>query len=185
MTNRLFISADIPDEIKDKVIEFRDNIYGSNNNVKWENKTKLHFTLKFLGDVEDNKIKSIQIILEDLLKELSPIKCAFGKFGLFKRNEMPSVLWLGIKFNKELIQLSELINNSLEKIGFEKEKRKFKPHLTLIRLKGNENLEKINGFLDFDLPETKFEINEISLMKSELLSSGSFYNKIKSFKLNK
>ena len=182
--NRLFISADIPDEIKEKVIEIRNEIYGLDKNIRWEGKEKLHFTLKFLGDIEESKNRAIINDLQAILSNFKSINCSFSKFGLFKKGDIPSKLWLGLKYNAELNQIAEAINNNFVQLGFEKEKRKFKPHLTLLRLKGREDISRINDFLEYEFPEMNFIINEISVMKSELLKSGSFYSKIKSFKLN-
>lgn len=184
MTNRLFISAEIPEEIKEKVIEIRDQIYGSDKNVRWEGKDKLHFTLKFLGEVEENKIQAISLEIENIIKSYKSINCSFTNFGVFKKGNLPSILWLGINYNKDLNSIAETINNNFEKFGFEKENRNFKPHLTLLRLKGREDINRINNFLEYKFPEIKFTVDEISLMKSELLKSGSVYKQIKSFKLN-
>lgn len=185
MTNRLFISAEIPGEIKEKVIEIRDEIYGFDKNVRWEGKDKLHFTLKFLGDVEESKNQSIILEIENILKNYKSINCSFTKFGLFKKGNLNAVLWLGINYNKELYTISETINNNFIKLGFEKERKKFKPHLTLLRIKGREDINKINNFLEYELPQINFQINEIALIKSELLRSGSVYKTIKNFELSK
>jgi len=184
MTNRLFISAEIPEEIKEIVIEIRNDIYGFDKNVRWEGKEKLHLTLKFLGDVEENKTQSLILEIENILNNYKSINCSFTNFGLFKKGNLPFILWLGINYNKDLNSIAETINNNFEKLGFEKEGRNFKPHLTLLRLKGREDINRINKFLEYKLPEIKFTINEISLMQSELLKSGSVYKQIKSFKLN-
>ena len=177
MMNRLFISADIPEEVKEKVIKIRDDIYGNDKIVRWEGKEKLHFTLKFLGDVEESKNRPINNELENILRNYKSINCSFSKFGLFKKGNLPSILWLGLNYNPELNQIAEAINNNFVELGFEKENRKFKPHLTLLRLKGREDINRINNFLEYKLPAMNFIINEISIMKSELLRSGSIYTK--------
>lgn len=184
MTNRLFISADIPNEIKEMVIKIRDEIYGFDENIRWEGKEKLHFTLKFLGDVEKDKNDLIISELESILRNRKSIDCSFSKFGLFKKGNLPSILWLGLNFSRELNQIADTINTNFVDLGFEKERRNFKPHLTLLRIKGRENYSKIQNFIEYDFPTINFKISEISVIKSELLRSGSQYTKIKSFKLN-
>ncbi|KAB2846696.1 MAG: RNA 2',3'-cyclic phosphodiesterase [Melioribacteraceae bacterium] len=184
MTNRLFISADLDEEIKNIIIKIRDEIYGFDRNIKWETKDKLHFTLKFLGEVEQNKNHFIISELEKVTKNYKTINCSFASFGLFKKGVNPSILWLGINYNNDFNNLAKTINNNLFNYGFPKESRTFKPHLTLLRIKGKEDLKGINDFLDYKLPEIKFNINKLSLMKSELHRSGSVYSQIKSFKLN-
>lgn len=184
MMNRLFISANIPELTKQQIIEIRDEIYGYDKSIRWEAKDKLHFTLKFLGDVEQNKNYTIISELEKITNNFKSINCSFTEFGIFNKGNIPSILWLGINHNEELIKLAETIEHNFIKHGFPKETRNFKPHLTLLRLKGKEDINRINNFLKYKLTEINFNIYEISLMKSELLRSGSVYNQIKSFKLN-
>ena len=183
MTNRLFIAADLSDQIKDNVIRIRNKIYGDGENIRWESKDKLHFTIKFLGDVEEPIRYNIVTELEKLLMGKEKINCTFNKFGLFKRDGIPSILWLGIIENKQLTELAGLVDSAMANLGFEKERRNFKAHLTLLRIKGREDLKKIYDFLEYRNLKIDFAINEIMLMKSELLKSGSIYEKIKSFNL--
>ena len=62
MTNRLFIALDIPDPVLEKLIEIKNNLYGKSDNIKWEDKEKLHITVKFLGDVGENITDLLSLI---------------------------------------------------------------------------------------------------------------------------
>ena len=183
MTNRLFISLDFPEEVLDKIISIRDEIY-PDALLKWESKNKLHLTLKFLGDVEYEKTDSIIKIIEETIKINKNFNLKFKNFGLYFRNNRPRILWLGFSGNQSLFKIVDNLENKLKNIGFPKEKRRFHPHLTLLRLKGRENLDKIYAFRKYRLPNIEFNPKSISLMKSELKPSGSVYTTIKSFELN-
>ncbi|MGD8779316.1 MAG: RNA 2',3'-cyclic phosphodiesterase [Ignavibacteria bacterium] len=185
MTNkRLFISAEIPEDIIDDIIEIRNNIYGIDSSVKWESKEKLHITLKFLGDTEIELVESIEEKLGDILARVDSIDAEIKRFGMFKRNGIPSILMLGLFTDKKLFYLFDRIDEELSGLGFKRENRRFKPHITLLRIKGKENFEKLYSFLDYNFDKTNFRINKISLMESELKPSGSTYKTIKSFELN-
>jgi len=82
--------------------------------------------------------------------------------------------------NTQLAKLAYELGEQLADLGFEKENRKFVPHITLGRVKKKINIEE-------PLPITKsiFDINEIGLIKSELRPSGSVYTPLKLFKLGK
>ncbi len=185
MTNRLFIALIIPDPVLDKIINIRDEIYSGNHFIKWEPKEKLHVTLKFLGNVNKGLINSLSGELSLIANSQTPINLEFEKFGLFYRKKIPRILWAGFKYNKNLVNLNFKINSSLIKFGFEPEERKFKPHITLLRLKGKEDFRRINKFLEYRLPDLSFTADQIALVKSELSRDGSKYSIVKSFKLNK
>ncbi len=71
MTNRLFIALNIPQLIKDNILEIRNTIYGLEKNVRWEKDEKLHLTLKFLGDVETTKNEEILFRINSLVETRS------------------------------------------------------------------------------------------------------------------
>ncbi len=183
MTNRLFIALNIPQLIKDNILEIRNTIYGLEKNVRWEKDEKLHLTLKFLGDVETTKNEEILFRINSLVERHKKFELNLDKFGLFYRNKKPSILWLGFKHSKELLNIVSELDEELEQLNFKKERRKYKTHLTLIRLRGKENISKIKKFLDYQFPALNFEADTISLIKSTLNQSGSVYSNIKSFKL--
>ncbi len=181
MTHRLFIALEIPEEAIDKVCKIRDEIYGIPNNVKWESKDKLHITLKFLGDVGENMTELIINQLDAIVYD--KFIAEFSFFGIFNKNNLPKILWIGLKENKKLIELQNKVENTIELLGFEKEQRRFKPHITLLRLKGKEELKKIYKFQKYSFPKINFNIEKILLLKSILKPSGSEYSVVKSFNL--
>ena len=61
---RLFVALIIPEEIKNQIIEIRKDIYSDEEKYRWEDNFKIHLTLKFIGDVENE-------LLEPILQELS------------------------------------------------------------------------------------------------------------------
>jgi len=178
MNHRIFIAADVPEKIQEEIIKLRNEIY-INDSLAWEKKEKLHFTLKFLGDTDENLISEINIGLEKVAAGVNPFEIRFSRFGFFNKFGKPSVLWLGIKENEELNKLVDNIENKMSEIGFEKEKRKFQAHLTILRIKNySEELKKFDKkSADF----LSFNCNSISLVKSELFRTGSVYTTLNKF----
>ncbi len=68
------------------------------------------------------------------------------------------------------IDFKEIIDEECGLLGFQKEKREYKPHLTLLRLKGNEDLNRLKIFNNYEIQNSDFTINSFSLIKSELFS---------------
>ena len=173
------------EDLLNEIIDFRESIYPNDNKTKWEGKDKLHLTLKFLGDVVEEDIPEINKKLEIILNNHNRIEIKFSKFGIIKKYSTPKILLMDIQQNKSLVNLFNDINNGLSDIGFEKERRRFRPHITLLRLKGNEDISKLEILNSSTININSSLADEVALIKSDLLPTGSVYTKIKSFKLNR
>ncbi len=181
MTSRLFISLDIPEFNLVELLKQRDEIYGSPNNVKWEEKNKLHITLKFLGDVGENISELIIRRFEEI--EFNKIISKFDKFSFYKKNGSLKILFAGFQENPAIIEFQNIIKNECKLLGFDSDNKKFHPHVTLLRIKEQEDISRLINFNNCIIKGDKFTIDTFSIVKSVLKPSGSEYNTIKSFKL--
>lgn len=178
---RLFVALNIPDEVKNNIIELREKIW-SDKKIKWESPNKFHLTLKFIGEVEET-------LLEDLMESISfvenyPIQTlSFNKFGFFFKDNQARILWAGFEVQNDLLEISNKLNDELNRFGIKKENRKFKAHLTLLRIKQSISIDFINSFKNFRFEKVNFQSNSVSLIKSELDSKGSTYSEIKKYNL--
>ena len=182
MTSRLFISLDLPVDEIESIIHLRDEIYGEPNNLKWEKREKLHVTLKFLGDVGENVLDLLLHRLGQI--EYEKISARFDKFSFFKKNGKLRILYTSLRGEESIAGLHKLVEDECALIGFERETRKFHPHITLLRFKGGEDLNRLIKFNNQSIGGSEFYIDSFSLVKSELLPTGSEYTILKSFKLH-
>lgn len=185
MMIRTFIALEIPEIAVNKIVDIRNEFFDADDNIKWEPRNKYHLTLKFLGDINKSLIKNISDVVEDLIVKYEPFNITFKNFGVFKRDGVPKILWAGFEENKLLNEFVYQIDSSMEEFGFAKENRKFQPHLTILRLRGNENIQKINKLTSADIDEFNFNADTIVFFKSELKPSGSEYTSIKKFYIKK
>lgn len=175
LTNRLFIAAEIPENIREVIAGTRDEFAGKNN-FKWEPMDKMHLTLKFLGDCTIEQTGEIEKYVEGLKRE-SVIDTALMQFGTFTKAGKPIILFAELVNSPLLQNLQHNIEISMSQLGFPTETRKFHPHITLLRVKDFYDFKTIGKIANaprFDIP---FVINEICLYQSVLLSSGSKYVK--------
>ena len=179
---RLFVALKIPEDIIEIIIKIRNSAVPNPQKYKWEDKNKIHLTLKFIGEVNDELILPItdRILF---IEEYKKFYCKLTKFSFFCRNGKPGILWLGLNLNPEIFNLVERLNKELETFSIPSENKKFKPHLTIKRLKGNEDKEFVDEFEKVIVPEINFTAGEISLIKSDLLSAGSQYKELKIYNL--
>lgn len=180
---RLFIALEIPYLVKEKIFDIRKSICDDEINYRWEQFDKLHVTLKFIGDVKEELLPSIKDEL-DFLTEYSRITGTVNKFGFFFRNGIASVLWTSLILDPQIKEIVQKLENIFVKYDVEKEKRSFKPHLTLLRIKKNPGMDFINKFKEFNFEPVNFQSDKITLFKSELSKSGSKYFEIKTYHLN-
>jgi 2'-5' RNA ligase len=131
---RLFVALNIPQKVKEEIIRLRNSIINNPLDYKWEAINKLHLTLKFIGEVDESLVEKIQNEIF-FINEYKAFKCAFSKFGFFYSGREPRILWLGLNINDEIFGLVERLNEELVKFGIEKEKKRFKLHLTLMRVR--------------------------------------------------
>lgn len=183
MTSRLFLALEIPDSVLERIIEVRDSVYGGGGGIRWEPKEKLHITLKFLGDTDNSIIPSLEKSISSVLEGKNSFGLVLSRFGMFYRDKKPAILWLGTNKNLALQELFLELDNAVSAFGFKKEEREFKPHLTLLRIKGNENLNKLKEITEQPPVDLEFKAERIILFRSKLLSSGSVYEEVKSFLL--
>lgn len=180
---RLFVALEIPDYVKDVLFEMRRTICDDEINYRWEPKEKIHVTLKFIGDIKEELLPDIKTNLL-FLESFNKIKCEINKFGFFFRDGVPRILWSSLKLDSSVDDIVDSLNKELIKYAIEKEKRKFKPHLTLLRIKKYPGSDFLNSFNDFSFEPIKFEADKIVLYRSELHKSGSKYFEIKTYNLN-
>lgn len=179
MTSRLFIALKLPGDIRREVDELRRQVSPGFNPRKWESEDKLHLTLKFLGDTEEKLVPEIEGMLGEIVQKFSPFRCSYEKFGFF----LPRILYLGLRAEKGLFQAANEINDRFESLGFRKELRNFKAHITLLRIKETPDEKVISAYTDFRLPKREFLLDEVSVMKSRLLPGGSVYSEVRKFNL--
>ena len=176
---RIFIAALLPEDIRLNLNEYVAKLKPSFEGVKWERDEKLHVTLKFLGEVNEATVNDISEDLETLCRKHSPFKMEVARLGGFPDLEKPRVLYIGLSPNEELSALQSEIEEGLIPFGFEKEKHRFIPHVTIGRVKRRLGIQSAVPMAE----KVEFEINKIGVIKSKLEPKGSVYTPLRVFEL--
>jgi 2'-5' RNA ligase len=154
-----------------------------NSEIKWVELDNMHVTLMFLGDVEVSQLPEISLHLESISKSFKPFEIKLVGFGKFGTHKSSSVIWVGIKQAKDLILLADRIAGAMCNLGFEKENRPFKPHLTIGRVKTYCNEENLSQFIERNTHNIwqHIEIKEFILYESLLQPSRPKYKALEYF----
>ncbi|MBU0759773.1 MAG: RNA 2',3'-cyclic phosphodiesterase [Candidatus Omnitrophica bacterium] len=185
---RAFIAIEIDPACKQQISGLIERLKKSDVDVKWVKETQMHLTLKFLGNVKQDKVPEISAALKDIASKTLSFQIAFSDISTFPGLSRPRVIWLGMdKGAENLKELAGYIADGMEKLGLKKEGRDYKAHLTLGRVRSQKNireLTKLIGETDFK-PPVGIKINKFILFQSILTSKGPVYTLLQEFPLLK
>lgn len=167
---RCFIGIPLLNKTQEEIYD----IYPKIKNIRFTKKENLHITVKFLGEIKEEKIEDIKKIIKDCCFDIKKFQISCNRLSSFPSLTSARIIWVNIVEGAKIIEkIYNRLEDKLLQIGFEKEKRKYIPHITIARTK---ILVAITDYLN------KFEINSkaesIVLFKSDLAPQGPFYTKI-------
>lgn len=127
-----FIAIPLSSSIRENLEEWQVALKQSLNYRQWVHPDDLHITLKFLGAVPDGKL---QFVLDELqlVESFRSFSLRIGSMGTFGHPHQPRVLWAAVKQEHHLISLQAQIEEQMLHVGFAKETRRFRPHVTLAK----------------------------------------------------
>ncbi|XMB85918.1 RNA 2',3'-cyclic phosphodiesterase [Mycoplasmatota bacterium WC44] len=160
---RVFIAIEFSDEIKNYLKQVQEIIKLGTKKGNFTIYDNFHVTLKYIGQVDDKGLDDLCDLIDTVASKVEPFDIKLGDIGLFKSRNS-NIIWQGIvDGKKELNNLYNLIESYIEEYGFEKEERKYKPHITLARqaiFNESSALESIPLLTD------KIKVDKITLMLS-------------------
>ncbi len=180
---RLFVAVPVSEEVKEKIKPLFPLLKAVGADLTVVAPENLHFTLKFLGDVEENRI--LEIV--ERLSALRQKKFLLDVVGLgaFPSLERINIVWVGIDNGDPALQaLAQEINRLLNYIR--KDGREELPHLTIARVKPGKNKDKLRKFIEKNKKAAwgEMKVGKCVLYESELRPAGPVYRLIKEFVLN-
>jgi 2'-5' RNA ligase len=141
MTRRLFIGIDLPAELKARIGESmeRERVAHGRRGIRWVPASKLHLTLKFLGEIPEERaaalIPGIVTAMGEAVSEVPASELKVGGAGVFPQARHPRVLWIEARDPAGwLARLAARLEEALAPLGFVREQRPFVAHLTVARL---------------------------------------------------
>ncbi len=145
--------------------------------INWTDPLNIHLTLSFLGDTDDDRIKTLSIMLKQKCTGFGEFSLILKGSGVFKNYRDPRVIWIGIENNEKLMNLNADINLGLKDAGFSPEDRPFRPHITLGRIKSIRNTDILRSSLEKykDAFIQEVPVKEVILFESILKPSGPEY----------
>lgn len=178
---RIFIAIDISEAARKAAVEHIERLRASFGDLRvgWERPEKLHLTLKFLGDVGEKKLGELKESLGRIASAGHPFSARLEGCGVFPPSGAGRSLWIGFSDEGELGTLAREIDAACAVLGYPVERRSFKPHLTIARIRephGSGDLAAAHRRTQF--PPFEMAVREIVLFESKLRPGGSVYGRV-------
>jgi 2'-5' RNA ligase len=176
---RLFIAVDIPADVKEHLANMCYGVTGA----KWVSLYDMHFTLRLIGEVDEETYNDIVMVLDDVIA--SKFEMKVKGVGYFPPHNLPRVLWAGIDNPTQLNDVRKDIEHCLGSVGIKSAERKFAPHITLARLSDRTPAGNIADFLSRNalFASNLFGVTAFHLYSSVLTPNGAIHHKEASWPL--
>jgi len=150
----------------------------SHDRIKWVEPENMHLTLKFFGETDEKLIPDIRKAIETAAAKSKPFTLKIKNTGIFGSRYEPKVIWFGIEKHDELQYLERNLLGELEKLGWERDRQNFVPHLTIGRIKELKDKALFQHIISkYQALEIQEEnVTEIILYESILRREGPLYH---------
>ncbi len=175
---RLFVGLTLPSHIRQDFAALGSGLPGA----RWVDAYNLHMTLRFIGEADGPAAEELNAALASV--RAPGFELAFDGLGSFASGRRVRAVWVGAEPAPALLHLHQRIESAVVGAGFEPEHRKFKPHVTLARLKGGSP-QRVGEYLEsrggFSVPP--FPVSAFTLFRSHLGHAGAQYEALADYPL--
>ncbi len=189
---RLFVAVNFPPQVRQDLWQATAPLRDLDLPMKWVRPDGIHLTLKFLGEVPEERDGEVHAALQRAAAGARALTLALGAaaaggaggagemgFGVFPDFTRPRVVWVGIAAEPALEILQHRVEQEFAPLGFATEARPFHPHVTLGRAARQARPRDFAG-LEAALGRVEFVasvlVGALDLMQSTLQSGGAVYN---------
>ena len=165
---RLFVAINLNEEMKDALLDMQDTLHTYGIRGRDTVPENMHLTLAFIGDYDDPEY--VKGVVDSI--EIRPFEISLKGVGAFG-----DLWWAGLENSAPLAAVSRRLRRALAEAGIPFDRKKFSPHITIIR--------RADGRLS-DVPEEELAaiggvsmtVDHISLMRSDRGKHGMIYTEL-------
>jgi len=173
---RTFIAVEISPEVRMRTARLISRLQETGANVRWVKPEQMHITLKFLGDVDLRDIPDVCAAVARSTIDVPPFSLRIAGAGAFPNLLHPRTVWLGAdQGSDELAELYARIETALSALGYRAEQRRFRPHLTIGRVRNaDRGMEALAEVLTqhADYVAGVVDVDEVVTFSSDLERDG-------------
>jgi len=175
---RVFLAIFPPSQVQAAAAAAIARLRAPGDRVSWVKRESLHYTLRFLGEVEESDALCAGEAAAEAAAAHRAFDAALGGLGAFPEAGRARVLWVGLSEGEEpMLALARDVERSLERRGFEPEARPFAAHLTIGRVR-DPGRDWTEALVEVAPPAARWRVDRVLLIRSTLSPEGSRYAEI-------
>ena len=178
---RAFIALKLPKDVIETLGHLQSELKKQGLKLRWVRPENIHLTLKFLGDVSAERLRAVACAIQKVAGNHPAFSLESRGLGAFPSVKKSRVVWSGIHGNTEVLTaLQSDLDRELAEIGFVPDKRAFKGHLTLGRVKGRIDGKLLTGAITAcgSFTSSPWTVERLVLFRSELKPTGAVYTEL-------
>jgi 2'-5' RNA ligase len=183
---RTFIAANFDAALRQQLHAAAAPLRDAAPSVAWVPSHLLHVTLKFLGDQNADFVAALSLSLESLGSGQASASVRLHGYGAFPNFRAPRVVWMGAEQPPVLERLASAVDDACAALGIEREKRPFRAHVTLGRVKrelGVAEARRLQETAALRHESFFWLVRSIDIMRSDLGRAGPAYTVLHSLSL--
>jgi 2'-5' RNA ligase len=184
---RLFIGIQAPEKQKRSIEKAIQELRLALPNARWVPRDNWHVTLKFLGEVTEERVSEVSEIGSMSASRSPPFDSHLTEIGSFPTKTRTRVLWVGlVDPDHVMAHLAARLEKKLGKAGFRQESRDLHPHLTLARFRVPERIADVIGeHGPYAYDRSPFAVEEVVLFRSHIGRGGARYEALETWPLSR
>jgi RNA 2',3'-cyclic 3'-phosphodiesterase len=182
---RVFVAVALEAALRKVVAELPPHL-NSAGVFRWVPTGNLHLTLKFLGEIAEERVPRVVGAAQEVAGRATPFPITLGGVGAFPSPKRPQVVWVGVAQGADrLSELARDLDVTLYRVEFPKDSRPFRPHLTIARAKQAGSLPDLSGPLRRlrEMVVGAQTVDALLVMQSALNPGGAIYRPVQEVRL--
>lgn len=183
---RLFVSVDLPADLA-TAVERAQRPLREAPGVRLVDPDRAHVTLRFLGDVPDDRLGAVERAVGDAVAAagVGPFDATVGGLGVFPSPDRVRVVWAGLREGGErLTRLHEAVEREAVALGVDPADHEFTPHVTLARTDDGRATAPVREVVAGTDPTVgTFRVEAVHLTESRLDGDGPRYRTVARYPL--
>jgi len=185
---RTFIALPLNENLRQSLSTLQSELKTVSTGVSWVAQQNIHLTLLFLGDISEDMVIPLSKTLDMVGNNNAPCAIDVNGIGFFGKALSPRVIWAGLHGELQHITvIQKQIAAAVQAVGCQYDKKPFKPHLTIGRVRSARHAKDLVAAIDSrkNIPLGTLDIQCILLMKSDLTPQGPVYSVLHKSSLEK
>lgn len=183
MSNKIKIGIPVPDSLKIFLHKHLSDAIETYRFFNWEPFENINIGIKSIDNVSEEKIDDIIDVIKSIKR--SDFMATVTSFGFKRRKKEERVLWANVISNLNILEVYNHVENGLAKLGFEREKIFYVPHIKLLQIKPFLQFPFVKEVEEIEFQPYNIVCESLAVYKSELRNNEIHFVELSKQNFNK